>query len=47
MKFFDIKTPFKSNGWYKIKVKDKTKRTLTNGTVVDTQLAMYRKAAKI
>lgn len=24
MKHFDINTPFKGNGWYKVKVKDKT-----------------------
>lgn len=30
-----------------IEIKNKTVRTLSNGIVVPTQLAMYRKAAKI
>lgn len=47
MTFFDIKTPFKGNGVYKLKVKDKTTRTLTNGVVIPTWEAMLREAAKI
>jgi hypothetical protein len=39
----------KNNDWRTkvVAIKNKTVRTLSNGTVIPTQLAMYRKAAKI
>jgi len=46
-KYFDIKTPFKGNGWFKIKVKDKTFRILSNGTRIITTENAHRQIAKI
>jgi len=44
---FDIETKFKSNGWYTIKIKDKTHRTLSNGKKIPTWLNMECQAKKI
>ena len=44
---FDIATPLKGNGWYKIKVKDKTHRVLSSGVRIPTDLNMMRQAKKI
>jgi len=43
---FDIKTPFKSNGWHKLKVNNKTQRTLSNGVVIPSESKMLRLAHK-
>lgn len=38
----------KNNKWaWPVEVKNKTVRTLSNGTVIPTALAMYRQAAKV
>jgi len=44
---FDIATPLKGNGWYKIQIKNNTYRTLLNGKQIPTWLNMMRQAKKI
>lgn len=46
MRHFDINTPFKGNGWFKIKVNNKTTRTLSTGAVIPTWANMLRQALK-
>ena len=46
-KQFDINTPFKGNGVYILKIKDRTHLTLKNGKRIPTMSNMIRKAAKI
>jgi len=43
---FDIATPLKGNGWYKIQIKNKTYRTLSNGKQIPTWLKSMRQAKK-
>lgn len=47
MKFFDIKTPFKGNGTFILKIKDRTHTILKNGRKIPTALNMIRQASKI
>ena len=47
MKLFDINTPVKGNGVYRLKIKDNTHKTLKNGRIVPTTVNMIRKASKI
>lgn len=46
MKHFDINTPFKGNGVYRLKVKDRTHTILKNGVKIPSQSMMLRLAAK-
>ena len=43
---FDIATPLKGNGWYKIQIKNKTYRTLSNGVRIATESKTFRQALK-
>ena len=47
MKYFDINTKAKGNGWYRLKVTDATHMTLKTGKVVPTTVNMNRQASKI